>query len=155
MTYHRYKEGRLVKWLEQHRIPCPPHATRPELLLLCQQNRLQPQYLVDNTIRLWGHEVIRLPPAHPELNAIEQVWGHMKMKVRSSLHRFTRSELQARLEEARLSVTPQVWASAVRRAEHFEKEYWSSDNIKTSVDRVIINIGSDDEDDLYLDTDDE
>ena len=104
---------------------------------------------------MWGHEVIRLPPAHPELNEIEQVWGHMKMKVRSSLHRFTRTELQARVEEARLSVTPQVWASAVRRSQNFEKDYWSSDNIKKNVHPIIININSEDEDELYLDTDDE
>ena len=46
------KKGDLVKWLEQRRIPYPPRATRPELLLLCQRNRPQPQYLVDNIIRL-------------------------------------------------------------------------------------------------------
>ncbi|XP_050721155.1 uncharacterized protein LOC127001021 [Eriocheir sinensis] len=149
------KKGDLIKWLEQYRVPFPPHATRPELLLICKQHRPQPQYIVDNTIRMWGHEVVRLPPAHPELNAIEQVWGHMKRHVRSSLHRFTRADLQARLEEARLSVTPEVWAGAVRRSQSFEEEYWSTDNIHQSVDPVIINLDSDDEDDLFLESDGE
>lgn len=148
----------LIRWLELRRLSFPPGATRPELLLICQQNRPQPHFRVDNYIRMWGHEVVRLPPAHPELNAIEQVWGCMKRYVRSSLQRYTRTELQARLEEARLSANQEVWAGAVRQSEHFEEQYWTSDNIHESVEPVIVNIGSDDEDgddDLFLDSDEE
>lgn len=142
----------LIRWLEQHNIPYPPYATRPELLLICKENRPPPQFTVDSTIRVWGHEVVRLPPAHPELNAIEQIWGCMKRYVRSSLHRFTRTDLLARLEEAKLCVTEEVWAGAVRRSEAFEKECWATDNIHDSVDPIIISLASDDEEeDLILD----
>ncbi|KAF0301523.1 hypothetical protein FJT64_026213 [Amphibalanus amphitrite] len=72
------RKADLINWLTQRDIPVPPGATRPELLLLCQQNKPEPQFVVDNIIREWGHEVVRLPPGHPELNAIEQVWGCMK-----------------------------------------------------------------------------
>ena len=72
------KKSDITKWLEHRSISYLPQATRPELLMICKQNRPEPQYLVDNTIRSWGHEVVRLPPAHPELSAIEQVWAHMK-----------------------------------------------------------------------------
>ena len=62
---------------------------------------------------------------------------------------------KARLEEARLCATQEVWAGAVRRSQQFEDEYWLTDNIHESVDPIIINIASDDEeeDDLYLDSD--
>lgn len=149
------KKADLKSWLEHRKIPFPPDATRPELLLICQRNRPQPQYTVDNTIRAFGHEVVRLPPAHPELNAIEQVWGCMKRHVRSSLHRFTRADLQARLEEARLCATEQVWEAAVRRCRAFEEEYWLTDNIHEPVEPVIVSLDSDDEEELYLDSDDE
>ena len=105
---------------------------------------------MDNIIRKWGHEVVRLPPAHPELNAIEQVWGVMKNYVRSSLHHFTRTDLNARLIEAKLCVTEDVWANAVRRSEDFEREYWSLDNIHESVGPVIISLASDNEEDDYI-----
>lgn len=82
------------------------------------------QYTVDNLIREWGHEVIRLPPAHTELNAIEQLWGCMKRYVRSSLRRFTRASLRARIEAARLCATTETW-----RDKKFEEDYWSSENI--------------------------
>ena len=99
-----------------------------------------------------------MPPAHPELNAIEQVWGVMKRHVRSSLRRFNRADLQARLEEARLSTTQEVWQGAIRQSRQFEEEYWESDNIWETVEPVIISLASDDEDeedDLFLESDDD
>ena len=83
------KKGDIIKWLEHHGISYLPHATHLELLMICKQNRPELQYLVDNTIRLLGHEVVHLPPAHSEPNAIEQVLGHMKQYVSSSLWLFT------------------------------------------------------------------
>lgn len=152
------KKEDLIMWLKKRRIPIPLAATRPELLQICRKNRPKPQYNIDNTIRQWGHESVRLPPGHPELNAIEQVWGCMKRYVRSSLQRFTRADLQARLEEARLCATQEVWAGAIRQSHHFEEEYWRLDNIHDNVEPVIITFSSDDEDeddDFLLDSDDE
>lgn len=141
------KKNDLLNWLAQRNIAVPPGATRPELLRICQQNRPEPQYVVDNIIREWGHEVVRLPPGHPELNAIEQVWGCMKRHVRSSLTRFTRASLQARLDEAKLLGTSEVWAGAVRRSRRFEDEYWITDNIHDDIEPIIITTDDDDEDD--------
>lgn len=149
------RKADLMKWLEERKVPFPKYATRPELLRICKENRPQPHYIVDKTIRMWGHDVVRLPPGHPELNAIEQVWGHMKHHVRSSLRKFTRADLTARLEEARHAVTKEVWAGAVRRSQAIEDEYWSTDNIHPSVDPVIIDLHSDDEVELYLESDNE
>ena len=148
------KKADLIRWLEHRNISIPPGATRPQLLLLCQQNRPEPQYEVASIIREWGHEVVWLPPGHPELNAIEQVWGCMKRHVRSSLHRFTRTDLQARLKEAKQLANKEVWLAAVRHSQKFEQGYWKSDNIHEGVDPVVINLASDDEsDDVFLDSD--
>lgn len=149
------KKADIIQWLEQRSIPFPAHSTRPELLLISKQNQREKQYTVDNTIRAWGHEVVRLPPAHPELNAIEQVWGCLKRHVRSTLHHFTRADLQSRLEEARLCATPEVWRGAVRRSQAFEDQYWATDNIHERVGPIIISLESDDENDLFLDSEEE
>ncbi|XP_066968132.1 uncharacterized protein [Macrobrachium rosenbergii] len=147
------KKRRSNKLVQQCNITHPPHALRPELLKICKENRPPPRFTVDNTIRLWGHEVVRLPKGHPELNAIEQVWGVMKKYVQSSLHHFTRTDLKKRLNEAKLCVTEDVWANAVRRSEYFEREYWSLDNIHDSVDRIIMSLASDnEEEDFTLDS---
>ena len=102
--------------------------------------------------------MIRLPPGHPELNAIEQVWAVMKRHVRSSLQRFTRADLQARLEEAERHATGEAWAAAVRRARRFEDAYWQADNIQElTVEPVVISADDDeeDDDDDFLSEDDE
>ena len=52
-----------------------------------------------------------------------------------------------------MGVTAEVWAGAVCRSQGFEEEYWSTDNIHHSTDPVIINFDSDDEEDLFLESD--
>ena len=83
----------------------------------------------------------------------------MKHHVRSSLRRFTRTDLNTRIEEARQLATARVWSAAVTRSEQFENDYWKSDNIHEPVDPIIINITSDDsdveDDDVFLTSDDE
>ncbi|XP_066953386.1 uncharacterized protein [Macrobrachium rosenbergii] len=144
------RKSDLTEWLQRRNVSFPQHATRPELLYICHQNRPELEYKVNNTIREWSHEIVRLPLAHPELNAIEQVWGHMKRYVRSSLQRFTRADLQARLEEERFSVTGDVWAGSVRRSRSFEASYRSTDNMHDSIDPVIISLDSDTDDEVHL-----
>ena len=152
-------KAELMKWLEKRNIDIPNGATRCQLLNLCRQHRPQPQYAIENIVQEWGHQVVWLPPGHPELNAIEQVWGCMKHHVRSSLRRFTRTDLNTRIEEARQLATARVWSAAVTRSEQFENDYWKSDNIHEPVDPIIINITSDDsdveDDDVFLTSDDE
>ena len=72
----------------------------------------------------------------------------MKRHVRSNLRRFTRADLQARMDQAKCCATREVWAAAVRRARDFEANYWVSDNLPDAVYPVIIDVGDvgDDED---------
>ncbi|XP_066958646.1 uncharacterized protein [Macrobrachium rosenbergii] len=149
------KRENLIKWLEHRKIPFPAGATCPKLLLICQKNWPKPCYKVDNAIKEGGHEVVRLPPGHPELSAIEQVWGCMKCHVHSSLQRFTRADLQAKLQEARICTNPEAWTGVIHQSLRFEEEYWTLDNIHESVEPLIINIATDDEvedEDLFLDS---
>lgn len=86
----------------------------------------------------------------PELNAIDQVWGCIKQHIRSSLQQFARVDLQAMLEEARLCITEVVWAGAVLRSRAFEDEFHT-----LVMDPALINLDSDNEDDLLLHSDED
>ena len=83
----------------------------------------------------------------------------MRLHVRSSLHRFTRADLQAMLKEAKSLANKEIWFSAVEHSNKFEREYWQADNIHEGMDPVIVNIASDaereDEDDVFLNNDSE
>lgn len=77
----------------------------------------------------------------------------MKLIVHCALQRFPRTELQARIEEAKGKATKEVLEGAMKLARAFGDEYWSSDNMHNRVDHLIININSDDQDELFLDSD--
>ena len=72
----------LQEWLTKQGIHFSPAMLRPQLLQLARVNRPPPEYTVDQTIRLHGHEVLRLPPYHPDFNAIELIWSQLKDYVR-------------------------------------------------------------------------
>ena len=61
-------------WLQRHSIPFTIEMLKPELLELCKQNKPAPTYRVDQLSKRYGHTVLRLPPYHPDLNAIEMIF---------------------------------------------------------------------------------
>ena len=72
----------LQEWFTKQGIHFSPAMLRPQLLQLARVNRPPPEYTVDQTIRLHGLEVLRLPPCHPDFNAIELIWSQLKDYVR-------------------------------------------------------------------------
>ena len=51
---------------------------KPELYGIVKLNKGPPIYKVDEFLKRKGHEVLRLPPYHCELNPIELIWGDLK-----------------------------------------------------------------------------
>ena len=43
----------------------------------------QPKYVIDELAKAPGHEVVRLPPYHCELNSIEFCWSQVKGHIRA------------------------------------------------------------------------
>ncbi|XP_055944327.1 uncharacterized protein LOC129975298 [Argiope bruennichi] len=69
----------MIDWLKNNRIPCDQKMRKAELFSLIDSNRPKKiVYKIDNLIEKEGHEVIRLPPYHCDLNAIEFVWSSVK-----------------------------------------------------------------------------
>ena len=54
-----------------------------------------------------GHEVVRLPVAHCELNPIELAWAQVKAYVRDHNRQFTLTEVERLVHEGFQVVTPQ------------------------------------------------
>ena len=74
----------MLEFMMKKNIPIPsPVPTRSVLLERIKLFQVQKEYFVDNRIRRHGHEVLRLPPYHCMLNAIELAWSKLKRTVRS------------------------------------------------------------------------
>ncbi|XP_048243705.1 uncharacterized protein LOC125376114 [Haliotis rufescens] len=72
-------KGEICQWLDNNRIARPTKTKKTDYCQL--QNKPPPSYLIDNMLREHGHEVLRLPPYHYDLNPIELIWGDLKNMV--------------------------------------------------------------------------
>lgn len=59
-------------------LSCYRQSLKAELFRLIKACNPQPQYLTDVVAGEAGHEVLRLPVGHCELNSIELVWAKVK-----------------------------------------------------------------------------
>ena len=72
----KWKKQQYIDWLKSKDIAVPKKILRAELWTMCKQER--DRYLakiVESIAKNAGHETLRLPPHHCELNPTEMVWG--------------------------------------------------------------------------------
>ena len=75
----KWKKSQFQDWLKDHKIPFRPDALRTELWMLCKIHRAtNTSKVIDNIAKRYGHEVLRLPPYHCDLNGIELIWADEK-----------------------------------------------------------------------------
>ena len=72
----------MLEFMMRRNISIPqPVPTKPVLLQKIKQGKIQKEYVTDNLAKKHGHVVLRLPPYHCVLNAIETVWSQLKQNV--------------------------------------------------------------------------
>ena len=66
----------------------PENALKCELYSLIVSSNPVTVYVIDEIAKAAGHEVVRLPPYHCELNPIEMAWAQLKgyIRVHNNLH---------------------------------------------------------------------
>ena len=73
----------MLDFMKSNSIIVPePLPTNPVLLELIKMANIQKKFAIDSIVFENGHLVLRLPPYHCCLNAIELVWHQLKSKVR-------------------------------------------------------------------------
>ena len=72
------RKGDMQDWLKSHGIQYPERALKRELLSLIKLSNAKPKYVIDEMAKAAGHEVVRIPPYHCELNPIELCWSQVK-----------------------------------------------------------------------------
>ena len=154
----------MVKWLADHGTDVNPKWTKSKLYELIQSKKehLSKTYEVDTLLQSYGHEVLRLPPYHCDLNPIELIWADVKRFVATNNSTFKKRDTKTLIEKAFASVSASKWESSCKHVIKIEKEYWSRDNIQPArVNPIIINLDDDssdegeDEDDSDMDVADD
>jgi transposase len=69
------KKERIWNWLIENQIPCERESLKAEWVAILKRIAPSPLYEVDEMAKKPGHEILRTPPYHPELQPIELCWG--------------------------------------------------------------------------------
>ena len=135
-------------WLTARGIEYPENALKRELHMIIKSNRFAPKYAVDEMAKASGHEVVRLPPYHCELNPIELTWSQVKRHIKENNRLFTLSAVKELMYEGFQMVGAERWNKLVEHVQlHFEDKYWVDDGLQEeSIEEFVIRVGgSDDE----------
>ena len=85
-----------------------------------------PRYEIDEIAEQHGHEVIRTPPYHPELQPIETCWAVVKNHIARNCE-FTIKKLEENLEAAFEKVTAKTCQEIINKVRKTENSFWESD----------------------------
>ncbi len=119
-------KDKILTWLEQNKIYCREDCLKPELVEIIKKLAPEPTYIIDEIARKHGHEVMRTPPYHPELQPIETCWGVVKNHIARNCN-FTMKNLIDQLENGFEQVTSKTCAKIIAKVIKTEDRFWLDD----------------------------
>jgi len=122
------KKEKIRSWLEQNNIPLSDDCLKVEMIEVLNKIAPSPTYMLDDIAAKYGHEILRTPPYHPELQPIEICWGVVKNQIARNCH-FTMANLMAQLENAFSSVTAKTCAGLIKKIRKVEDGFWRDDSL--------------------------
>ena len=118
-----WTKKKMVEWLTHKGIPYPDKCLKTEIWSIVKTHRpIHPEYFVDDVANQAGHEVVRLPVAHCELNP-EMAWSQMKHYIKTHNLKFTLSEKRL-TNIAFTAVTPDRWKSLLAHVEEKVEDHY-------------------------------
>lgn len=140
----------MQEWLLKKDFYFEESYTKRELLEVVASNKpAEVLYKVDEMAKAAGHDVLRLPPYHCELNPIECVWSEVKRYVASNNSTFKLKDVE--VHKAFENVTAEKWKNYERHIIGEEKKFYDLEKIQDAViDRFIISL-ADNDDETSLD----
>ena len=103
------RKGDMISWLTKNNINFNNKAKKPELYGIVKLNKGPPIYKVDEFLKRKGHEVLRLPPYHCELNPIELIWGDLKGFVGREHSTIKREDVKALIKKGFAQIDSAKW----------------------------------------------
>ena len=113
-------------WLEENKIPCRDDCLKVELAEILKKIGPSPTYEIDEIAASHGHEVVRTPPYHPELQPIETCWAVVKNDIARN-GEFTIKKLEENLEKSFEKVTAKTCQDIIGKVRKTENSFWEED----------------------------
>lgn len=139
-TAWKYKE--IQDWLTKNNVEWSSEMLKGELLELTSiQKPRMIQYELDQLAQEKGHTVIRIPPKHSDLNAIEFIWAHIKEKVNAENKTFNLDLVESLTQCAVVTITSENWETAVKQtAKNIELAWKKESEVEKNVQEMVMKI---------------
>ncbi len=123
------KKEDMIRWLQTQGIVVDgSQYLKCELLEMVRRLRVKEKYAVDEMAAKSGRTVLRLPPYHGELNAIEYVWADIRNYVAKNNKTFSLKENKELLSNGLSRITPGKWREYVQHiVTEVEPRMWRVD----------------------------
>lgn len=116
----------IFDWLEKNKIVCSRDCLKAELIEILNKVAPEPTYAIDEIAKAHGHEIVRTPPYHPELQPIELCWGIIKNEIARNCT-FTVKNLEIQLESSFKKVTEEICQKIMKKVKKLEDKFWEED----------------------------
>lgn len=126
-----YKKSDMIQWLTQRNIPFGPNLIKEELYNIIKLYKPKfKEYVIDDIFIQNGHNVLRLPPYHPDLNPIEKIWASLKGYVGTHNVEMTISSVQKLIDEKVESIkNSDEWKNQCEHVVKVEDKYMEEERI--------------------------
>lgn len=130
-----WNKQKIINWLENEgEIFSRPSLVKSQLLELAHKYKpLRDLYVVDEVARENNKIVLRLPPYHCELNAIELAWSWIKHHVCMNNTTFKLKDVHNLLKDALEYVTSAMWSNFVDLVIKEEDILWRIDHLSDDI----------------------
>ncbi|XP_046966920.1 uncharacterized protein LOC124534920 [Vanessa cardui] len=145
-------KGEMQKWLTENGISFDNRFKKVELYDLIKKKKDRfITFKIDDFIRKKGFGILRLPPYHPELNPIENIWGIIKNQIAAKNIGQTMTLVQNLIDECINNIDQTTWRNTCKHVEKIETEYMKYFDYDF---QFIINVSEDDDSDNESENDD-
>ena len=112
----KWKKAQFEQWLKENKVNFP-HRNEKNAKV------------VDKIAKKYGMEVLRSPPYHCELNAIELIWAEEKNFVARENKEMTIEHVETLFRKRREEIGAETCKTCIKHARFVEEEYWKTDRI--------------------------
>jgi len=99
---------------------------KAELVEMLAKLAPAPTYALDELAAEHGHEILRTPPYHPELQPIETCWAVVQNQI-ARKNTCTMAHLLEQLDDAFTSVTEETCSGLIKKVRKVEDNFWTED----------------------------
>lgn len=149
------RKAEMQAWLTDKQITFSPEMLKPQLYQLIKSNKDRfKTFSVDKIFKEHNHDVLRLPPYHPDLNPIEMAWATIKAYVGSKNIQWNVPRVIELVNEKVNAMGPSDWKKLCDKVRTIEEAYLKSDHvIDEMTEEFIIRVGDADSSDADSNSD--